>query len=113
MTTTTTTTTTMRCAKGEYGADFGIASALSSAEPTCPRTTLTHHLRPIQFSSGYTTSPVDGKRYVFTMNKERYPDFKGLVGKLHQAGIKIVPNVKPCECACTRRIQRSRRSGRR
>lgn len=50
-----------------------------------------------QFSSGYTVGP-DGNRYVFTMNKERYPDFAGLVAGLHRAGIKVVPNVKPCEC---------------
>lgn len=49
-----------------------------------------------QFSSGYTVGP-DGNRYVFTMNKERYPDFAGLVAGLHRAGIKVVPNVKPCE----------------
>lgn len=30
------------------------------------------------------------------MNKKRYPDFKGLVGGLHKAGIKVVPNIKPC-----------------
>lgn len=29
------------------------------------------------------------------MNKKRYPDFKGLVGGLHKAGIKVVPNIKP------------------
>ncbi|EJT47313.1 glicosidase [Trichosporon asahii var. asahii CBS 2479] len=46
------------------------------------------------FSSGYTVGP-DGNRYVFTMNKERYPDFAGLVAGLHRAGIKVVPNVKP------------------
>ncbi|GMK58358.1 hypothetical protein CspeluHIS016_0503900 [Cutaneotrichosporon spelunceum] len=48
----------------------------------------------IHFSSGYTVGD-DGNRYVFTMNEERYPDFKGLVGGLHRAGIKVVPNIKP------------------
>lgn len=32
------------------------------------------------------------------MNTKRYPDFKGLIGGLHKAGIKVVPNIKPCEC---------------
>jgi len=31
------------------------------------------------------------------MNTKRYPDFKGLVAGLHKAGIKVVPNIKPCE----------------
>lgn len=31
------------------------------------------------------------------MNKDRYPDFKGMVGLFHRAGMKVVPNVKPCE----------------
>lgn len=49
-----------------------------------------------QFSSGYTVGD-DGNRYVFTMNEKRYPDFKGLVAGLHKSGIKVVPNIKPCE----------------
>lgn len=48
----------------------------------------------IHFSSGYTVGD-DGKRYVFTMNTKRYPDFKGLLKGLHKAGIKVVPNIKP------------------
>ena len=50
-----------------------------------------------QLSSGYTVGD-DGNRYVFTMNKKRYPDFKGMVELFHKAGIKVVPNIKPCEC---------------
>ena len=49
-----------------------------------------------QLSSGYTVGD-DGNRYVFTMNKKRYPDFKGMVGDFHKAGIKVIPNIKPCE----------------
>lgn len=59
--------------------------------------TLSRGAELTQFSSGYTVGP-DGNRYVFTMNKERYPDFAGLVAGLHRAGIKVVPNIKPCEC---------------
>ncbi|WVQ79018.1 hypothetical protein IAT38_001110 [Cryptococcus sp. DSM 104549] len=49
----------------------------------------------MHLSSGYTADPKTGNRCVFTMNKERYPDFKGMVAHFHKAGIKVVPNVKP------------------
>jgi alpha-glucosidase (family GH31 glycosyl hydrolase) len=49
-----------------------------------------------QLSSGYTVGE-DGNRYVFTMNKKRYPDFKGMVSHFHKAGIKVIPNIKPCK----------------
>jgi len=49
-----------------------------------------------KLSSGYTVGD-DGNRYVFTMNTKRYPDFKGMVGHFHKAGIKVIPNVKPCK----------------
>jgi alpha-glucosidase (family GH31 glycosyl hydrolase) len=52
-----------------------------------------------QLSSGYTVGD-DGNRYVFTMNKKRYPDFKGMVSLFHEAGIKVVPNIKPCKSPC-------------
>ena len=29
------------------------------------------------------------------MNKDRYPDFKGMVATFHKAGMKVVPNIKP------------------
>lgn len=51
---------------------------------------------PLQLSSGYTADPKTGNRYVFTMNTQRYPDFKGMVAHFHKAGIKVVPNIKPC-----------------
>ena len=31
------------------------------------------------------------------MNKHRYPDFAGMTAKYHESGMKVVPNVKPCE----------------
>ncbi|WVR03862.1 hypothetical protein IAU60_000860 [Kwoniella sp. DSM 27419] len=49
----------------------------------------------MHLSSGYTVDPENGNRYVFTMNKKRYPDFKGMVGHFHKNGIKVVPNIKP------------------
>jgi alpha-glucosidase (family GH31 glycosyl hydrolase) len=50
----------------------------------------------MHLSSGYTVGE-DGNRYVFGMNKKRYPDFKAMVTKFHQRGIRVVPNIKPCE----------------
>ncbi|KAJ9092798.1 hypothetical protein QFC21_006674 [Naganishia friedmannii] len=49
----------------------------------------------MHLSSGYTAGEEDGNRYVFTMNKKRYPDFKAMVATFHRAGIKIAPNIKP------------------
>lgn len=31
------------------------------------------------------------------MNKKRYPNFKAMIKVFHEAGMKVVPNVKPCE----------------
>jgi alpha-glucosidase (family GH31 glycosyl hydrolase) len=31
------------------------------------------------------------------MNRKRYPSFKAMVKTFYEAGIKLVPNVKPCE----------------
>lgn len=49
-----------------------------------------------QLSSGFTVDEKTGSRWVFYMNKKRYPDFKGMVKCFHKAGMKVVPNVKPC-----------------
>ena len=49
-----------------------------------------------QISSGFTVSEEDGNRYVFYMNKKRYPDFKAMAAIYHRAGMKIAANVKPC-----------------
>lgn len=35
------------------------------------------------------------------MNTKRYPDFKEMVAHFHKAGIKVVPNVKPCDLIFT------------
>lgn len=51
----------------------------------------------MHLSSGYTVGD-DGNRYVFGMNRKRYPDFKAMVTKFHQRGIRVVPNIKPCMC---------------
>ncbi len=46
-------------------------------------------------SSGYSTG-ADGKRYVFTWNRERVPDPQAMVDHFHEAGIHLAPNIKPC-----------------
>ncbi len=45
-------------------------------------------------SSGYTSGK-DGKRYVFTWNRERVPDPKAMVTTFHDAGIRLAANIKP------------------
>ncbi|KAH8807103.1 putative glicosidase [Xylogone sp. PMI_703] len=49
----------------------------------------------MHLSSGYTADENSNNRWVFYMNKKRYPDFKGMVKVFHKAGMKIIPNVKP------------------
>ncbi len=44
--------------------------------------------------SGYTT--IGRRRYVFTWNGDKYPDPKALLSKLHEAGMRVVANLKPC-----------------
>ncbi|MGN1419879.1 MAG: TIM-barrel domain-containing protein [Acutalibacteraceae bacterium] len=44
-------------------------------------------------SSGYTS--VGEKRCVFNWNKEKFPDPKSFIEKFSEAGIRIIPNIKP------------------
>ena len=44
--------------------------------------------------SGYTT--IGPRRYVFTWNRDKYPDPRALLAKFHAAGMRVVANVKPC-----------------
>ncbi len=46
------------------------------------------------FGSGYTS--IGRRRYVFTWNRDKYPDPKALTDKFHQAGMRVVANLKPC-----------------
>lgn len=48
-------------------------------------------------SSGFTADEKSNNRWVFYMNKKRYPNFKAMIKVFHEAGMKVVPNVKPCE----------------
>ena len=44
-------------------------------------------------SSGYTS--IGDKRYVFHWNREKFPDPKGFVASYADAGVRLIPNVKP------------------
>ena len=44
-------------------------------------------------SSGYTS--IGAKRYVFNWNRDKFPDPAAFVESYRQAGIELVPNIKP------------------
>ena len=46
------------------------------------------------FGSGYTS--IGPRRYVFNWNRAKFPDPDGLMRRFHDAGMKIVANLKPC-----------------
>ena len=46
------------------------------------------------FGSGY--SSIDGKRYTFNWNRDKFPDPEGLVAKFNAAGMRVAANLKPC-----------------
>ncbi len=45
-------------------------------------------------SSGYTS--IGARRYVFHWNREKFPDPAGFVESYARAGVRLVPNIKPC-----------------
>ena len=45
-------------------------------------------------SSGYTS--IEGKRYVFNWNTEKFPDVAAFTTAYAQAGINLIANIKPC-----------------
>ncbi|SAK80185.1 alpha-glucosidase [Caballeronia hypogeia] len=45
-------------------------------------------------SSGYTS--IDGKRYVFNWNRDKFPDVDGFVAGYLREGVRLCPNIKPC-----------------
>lgn len=51
-------------------------------------------LSSFHFGSGYTSR--GQKRYVFTWNREKFPDPKAVMRAFADAGIKVVANLKPC-----------------
>lgn len=46
------------------------------------------------FGSGYTS--IGPRRYVFHWNRAKFPDAEGLVRRFHDAGMRVVANLKPC-----------------
>ncbi len=46
------------------------------------------------FGSGYTSR--EGRRYVFTWNREKFPDPRALTARFRAQGMRLVANVKPC-----------------
>ncbi|MBS0411660.1 MAG: alpha-glucosidase, partial [Proteobacteria bacterium] len=45
-------------------------------------------------SSGYTS--IGPKRYVFHWNRDKFPDPAGFVESYASAGVRLIPNIKPC-----------------
>lgn len=45
-------------------------------------------------SSGYTS--IGGKRYVFNWNRQKFPDPAEFFAYYRQAGMEVLPNIKPC-----------------
>jgi alpha-glucosidase len=60
-------------------------------------------------SSGYTS--IDGKRYVFNWNTDKFPDPKGFVQHYLDHGVKLVPNIKPCLLRDHPRFEEAREKG--
>ena len=55
------------------------------------------HRMPISafhYGSGYSSR--DKQRYVFTWNRDKFPDPKAVNEKFHAAGMRLVANLKPC-----------------
>ena len=46
------------------------------------------------FGSGYSSR--GKRRYVFTWNREKFPDPRSLVAQFERSGLKLVANIKPC-----------------
>ncbi len=46
-----------------------------------------------QLSSGYTS--INGKRYVFNWNYDKFPDPKGFAKNFHMHGVRLCANIKP------------------
>jgi len=51
-------------------------------------------LSAFHFGSGYTSR--GRRRYVFTWNRDKFPDPNGATAAFHAEGIKLVANLKPC-----------------
>ena len=47
------------------------------------------------FGSGY--SSIGARRYVFNWNRDKFPDPAATMRRLHEAGMRPVTNIKPCQ----------------
>jgi alpha-glucosidase len=69
-------------------AEARIASVIDAAKA------LDVPISSFHFGSGYTS--IGGRRYVFTWNREKFPEPTALMRAFTEAGMKVVANVKPC-----------------
>jgi alpha-glucosidase len=60
-------------------------------------------------SSGYTS--IGGQRHVFHWNREKFPDPAEFVRRYREAGIRLVPNIKPCLLADNPLFEEARKAG--
>jgi len=51
-------------------------------------------LSAFHFGSGYTSR--GKRRYVFTWNRDKFPEPKALTAAFQEAGVRLVANLKPC-----------------
>jgi len=73
---------------------------------------LEHHQIPcdsFHLSSGYTS--IEGKRYVFNWNTEKFPDIEGFTAAYAQAGVQLIANIKPCLLQDHPRYQEAAQNG--
>ncbi len=66
--------------------------ASASSWPRAKR--LQFPLSSFHFGSGYTSR--GKRRYVFTWNRDKFPDPAGLLQAFRDAGVRTVANIKPC-----------------
>jgi alpha-glucosidase len=60
-------------------------------------------------SSGYTS--IGAQRHVFHWNREKFPDPAEFVRRYREAGIRLVPNIKPCLLAENPLFEGAREAG--
>ena len=46
------------------------------------------------YGSGYSSRGI--RRYVFTWNRDKFPDPKALNARFHESGMRVIANIKPC-----------------
>ena len=60
-------------------------------------------------SSGYTS--IGPRRYVFHWNREKFPDPAGFAASFHEAGLRLIANIKPCLLALHPLFDEAQRKG--